>query len=337
MTGKEISIAFQTDKTAGEYIALAKLVDQYSFDVVSVYCDAPFHPSYGPLILMAPYITKARIGPAAVSPFRIHPIDIAANTALLAGLARGGVYVGLTRGAWLADHGIKEPSSPISGIREAIKIIRNLLSGGSGGSNGKIFNIREHVRAPYPLPSEEIPVLVGTWGKKLARVAGEHADEVKIGGSSNPLMVNQLQPQISLGESIAGREPSSVKIVMGAVTVVDKDRDHARTIARRKTALYLPVVAPLDPTIQVDPGLLEKLQSFGNSGDYIQAGDLISDHLLDRFAFSGNPDDIIEQTCTLFDAGVNRVEFGTPHGIGSCHGIDLLGGVVVPEIKKIFN
>ena len=65
---RELSIAFQTDKTPAQYIALAKLVDQYDFDAVSVYCDAPFHPSYGPLLLMAPHIQKARLGPAAVSP-----------------------------------------------------------------------------------------------------------------------------------------------------------------------------------------------------------------------------------------------------------------------------
>jgi 5,10-methylenetetrahydromethanopterin reductase len=267
----------------------------------------------------------------------MHPIDIAANTALLAGLARGGVYVGLARGAWLADHGIKEPPSPISGIREAIEIIRNLLSGGSGGIEGKVFNIHKSVHSPYPLPKDQIPVLVGTWGEKLAQVAGELANEVKIGGSSNPLMAKHLKPQISMGESAAGREPGSVKIVIGAVTVVDKDRDLARKIARRKTALYLPVVAPLDPTIQVDPGLLENLQSFVNSGDYSQAGDLISDHLLDRFAFSGNPEDIIKQTHKLFDAGVSRVEYGTPHGIDSKSGIDLIGRIVLPELKKSFN
>ena len=336
MTRKEVSLAFQTDKTAGEYIALAKLVDQYAFDVVSVYCDAPYHPSYGPLTLMAPHINKARIGPAAVSPFRIHPIDIAANTALLSELARGGVYVGLARGAWLADHGIKEPPSPINGIREAIEIVRNLLSGGSGGINGKVFNIREHVRSPYPLPTETIPVLVGTWGKTLARVAGELADEVKIGGSCNPLMVKHLQPQISLGERTAHREPGSVKIVMGAVTVVDEDRILARKVSRREVALYLPIVASLDPSIQMEPDLLDRLQRLVNAGDFDQAGNLISDDLLDLIAFSGNPGDIIEQTLALYDKGVNRVEFGTPHGIDSKLGIGLLGKTVLPEIQK-FN
>jgi 5,10-methylenetetrahydromethanopterin reductase len=334
MIRKEVSIAFQTDKTAGEYISLAKLVDQYPFDVISVYCDAPFHPSYGPLTLMAPYIKKARVGPAAVSPFRIHPIDIAANTALLAELARGGVYVGLARGAWLSEHGIIEPPSPISGIREAIEIIRNLLSGESGGINGKVFRISDHVRAPYPLPHDQIPILVGTWGSKLAKVAGELADEVKIGGSSNPLIADHLQSQIALGESIAGREPGSVKLVMGAVTVVDMDRQLARQISRRQAALYIPVVASLDPTIQVEPDLIDKIRSLVNTGDFNKVGALISDDLLDHFAFSGNPNDIIEQVYALYEVGVSRVEFGTPHGVDSKSGINLLGRLVIPEIKK---
>jgi len=108
MSHQQISIAFQTDKSAAEYIALAKLVDEFDFDAVSVYCDAPFQPSYGPLMLMAPHLRRARIGPAAVSPLRIHPIDIASETALLESLLPGRTYIGIARGAWLAEHGIPE-------------------------------------------------------------------------------------------------------------------------------------------------------------------------------------------------------------------------------------
>ena len=63
---------------------------------------------------------------------------------------------------------------------------------------------------------------------------------------------------------------------------------------------------------------------------------MIPDDLLGLFAFSGNPDDIIQQIYGLYEAGVNRVEFGSPHGIVPYVGIELLGGVVVPEIRKIF-
>jgi 5,10-methylenetetrahydromethanopterin reductase len=331
----QVSIAFQTDKTAACYRALAKQVDHYAFDAVSVYCDAPYHPSFGPLMLMAPHLHKARIGPAAVSPFRIHPIDIAAETALLADLAKGKIYLGLARGAWLADHGIHEPGRPIQAIKEAIEIVRLLLRGQAGGYNGQVFKIASHVRAPYPLPEAEIPIMIGTWGQRLARLAGEMADEVKVGGSANPDFVPVIRRFISEGEKLAGRNAGQVKLVMGAVSLVDDDRGLARRAARQALALYLPVVAPLDSTVQVEPGLLSRIQSHLENGETSSAADLISDDLLERFALAGNPADLIRQAEGLFAAGVDRIEFGTPHGLKSEEGIRLLGEKVLPALKSL--
>jgi 5,10-methylenetetrahydromethanopterin reductase len=330
----EISIAFQTDKSAAQYVALAKFVNQYHFDAVTVYCDAPFHPSYGPLMLMAPQLTRARIGPAAVPPSRMHPLDIAAQTALLADVAPGGVYVGFARGAWLDDHGIPETQPPIQAIREAVDVVRYLLSGKDGGYNGKVYQLAEHVKAPYPLPENPVPVLIGTWGKKLCAVAGEIADEVKIGGSANPDVIPVIQGYIAKGEQKANRKRGTVRVVIGAVSVIDEDREQARQAARRAVALYMPVVAKLDPTVQVDPELAERIRQHVNKDEYDAAGRLISDELLDRFAFSGNAADIIQQTECLFDAGAGRVEFGTPHGLSNPEtGIRLLGEKVIPALK----
>ena len=334
MMERKVSIAFQTDKTPAQYIALAKLVDGYDFDVVSVYNDAPYHPSYGPLLLMAPHIQRARLGPAAVSPFRMHPIDIAANTALLAGTAAGGVYVGVARGAWLEQHGIQEPQRPIAAMREAIDIIKRLLSGSSGGYHGDIYRIAEHVRAPYPLPDGDIPVLIGTWGPKLAALGGEMADEVKVGGSANPDLAPIIRGYINEGEKRAHREPGSVGLVMGSVTVVDEDRDLARRAAREAVALYLPVVAPLDPTLEVDGELLTRIGENVEKGEMEAAGRLISDGLLERFALAGNVNDLIRQAEALFDAGVGRVEFGSPHGLDPKNGVRLIGERVLPALKK---
>lgn len=329
----EISIAFQTDKTADEYVALARMVNAYDLDAVTVYCDAPFHPSYGPLMLMAPHIERARIGPAAVSPARMHPIDIAANTALLAQLAAGGVYIGLARGAWLEDHGIPSPARPLQAIRESVEVIDYLLSGRTGGYNGEIFPLAEHVRAPYALPQAHVPILIGTWGPKLCALAGEMADEVKVGGSANPDIVPVIQRYIRAGEESAGREQGSVGVVMGAVTVVDEDRAAARDAARRSVALYLPVVAPLDPTVTVEHELVDRLRAHVNHNELDEAAALISDDLLDKFAFSGAPDDLIRQGEALFAAGTRRIEFGTPHGLFPENGLRLLGETVIPALR----
>ncbi|MBZ0292313.1 MAG: LLM class flavin-dependent oxidoreductase [Anaerolineae bacterium] len=330
---REISVAFQTDKSASEYIALAKLVNTYDFDAISVYCDAPFHPSFGPLLLMAPHIDHARLGPAAVSPARIAPIDIAAETALLGSVAQAGTYIGLARGAWLSDHGIEESKQPIQALRETIGIIRYLLSGTSGGYQGQIFQLAPHVRAPYPLPIESIPILIGTWGRKLCMVAGELADEVKIGGSANPDVVPVIRGYIAQGEAKADRQHGTVQVVIGAVTVVDEDRDYARYLAKRAVALYLPVVAPLDPTVSFDPEFVKRLQQTVEANDLDEAARLIPDNVLDKFAFSGNAEDLIAQAEALFEAGVGRIEFGTPHGIKPGTGIRILGEVVIPALR----
>ena len=334
---REISIAFQTDKTPAQYIALARLVDEFAFDAVSVYCDAPFHPAYSALLLMAPHLKRARVGPAAVPPARIPPLDIAANTALLAQLAQGGVYIGLARGAWLDEVGIREPERPIQAIREAAAVIRKLLSGEAGGYDGAIHRLAPHIRAPYPLPppDQPIPLMIGTWGRKLAAVAGEIADEVKVGGSANPDLIPVMTGWIAEGERSAGRILGRVGVVMGAVTVVDEDRALARSAARRAVALYLPVVAPLDLTLTIEPDLIERMREAVRAERLSDAAALISDDLLDRFAFAGRPDDLIAQAEALFAAGASRIEFGTPHGAGTnpAAAIRLLGERVLPALS----
>ncbi|MCJ7702090.1 MAG: LLM class flavin-dependent oxidoreductase [Anaerolineales bacterium] len=333
MNTRKISIAFQTNKNPAEYIALAKLVNHFDFDIVSVYCDAPFHPSYGPLLLMAPYLDHAMVGPAAVSPFRMHPIDIAANTALLASVVGERVYVGITRGAWLEDYGIQEPAKPILGIREAVMVIHRLLSGGTAGFDGRVFKIADHVRAPYPVPKAKIPIMIGTWGPKMATLAGKIADEVKVGGSTNPAVARKILGYINRGCSEAGRAMNTVGLAMGAVTVVDDDRKTARLIAKNEIALYLPVVAKLDPTENLEPELVARIKTYVEQGDVQSAAGLIEDDLLEKFAFAGNENDIVRQAEALFQKGVSRVEFGTPHGITPETGIRILGERVIPRLR----
>ncbi|MDX2162496.1 MAG: LLM class flavin-dependent oxidoreductase [bacterium] len=332
---REISIAFQTDKTAARYIALAQFVDQYAFDRVSVYCDAPFHPGFAALLLMAPHLKRARVGIAALPPTRVHPVDIAAQAALLSELAAGGVYIGFARGAWLADHGIPEPTPPIRTIREAVDVVRYLLGGTVGGYAGQVYPIAPHVKAPYPLPHTLPRILIGAWGKQLCALAGETADEVKIGGSANPDVIPVIAGYIAAGEQAAGRAAGTVGVCIGAVTVVDADRALARAAARRSVALYLPVVAPLDPTVQIDPALIARLSALVNADHLDDAARLISDDLLDRFAFSGNAADVTAQAERLFAAGASRVEFGTPHGLNAESGIRILGEQVIPALRRV--
>ena len=229
---------------------------------------------------------------------------------------------------------MRELKPPITAMREAIGIIRRMLAGESAGIAGEVFQIEQHVRAPYPVPAHAIPLQIGTWGRRLARLAGELADEVKIGGSANPAVIPVIADYIAVGEARAGRERGTVKIVIGAVSVIDEDREAARWMARKSVALYMPIVSRLDPTLEIDPELMRRVQSRVQAGDAEGAARLIPDEVVDRFVFAGAPADIINQCERLYDAGATRIELGTPHGArDSAVGVKLIGEQVIPALR----
>jgi 5,10-methylenetetrahydromethanopterin reductase len=322
-----LSVAFQSNKSPAEYQRLAEIADRYTFDTVSVYNDLLYQPALGPLLWMAPALHRARLGPAALNPYTTHPLEIAGQVALLDLATNGRAYLGLVRGAWLDRIGVAQ-TRPVPTLREASLLVRHLLAQRPEAFRGQIFCHPADAVLRYATGRPWVPITIGTWGRATARMAGEVADEVKIGGSANPLMVRALQPSILEGTRRAGRADGSVGVCLGAVTVVDCDRRSARELARREAALYLPVVAELDPT--TDPEWLARIKSAAARGETEAVARNVSDEMLDRFAFAGAPVDLVRQVEAIASAGATRVEFGTPLGPDPAAALHLLGEQVLP-------
>jgi 5,10-methylenetetrahydromethanopterin reductase len=73
------------------------------------------------------------------------------------------------------------------------------------------------------------------------------------------------------------------------------------------------VVGRLDPTLELAPG------------EPVPIG---------KFVLAGTPDEVARQTIALIDAGVYRVEFGTPQGRTTEEGVALLCDRVLPALRK---
>lgn len=333
MIRRELSIAFQSDKPPSDYAELARRVEDDGFDVLSVYADLWFQPPIVPLAVAAGATSRIRLGPASLNPFTLHPVEIAGQIASLDLLSGGRAYLGLSRGAWLGEIGVTQ-ARPLSRMCEAIDVVEHLLAGRRQTYDGQHFRLTEHHALRYPVERDRVPLLIGSWGRQTLGLAGERANEVKIGGSTNPDLVPVIRAWVTQGAARVGRDPDQIGICLGAVTVVDEDRDVARALIRREMALYLPVVAGLDSTVTVDPELLARIDTLVSRGELVEAGNLIPDELLDRFAFAGNPNDIIHQSEALFAAGVTRIEFGTPHGVTPADGLRLLGERVLPASRR---
>ena len=267
-----------------------------------MYHDLFFPPSLAPLLEIAAATRRIRIGPAALNPFTLHPVEIAGQIAALDRASDGRAYLGLVQGAWLDEIGI-EPHRPLTTLREAVETIRRLLAGDTSGFEGERFRLARGSGLRYEPRRPAVPLMLGTWRPRTAAYAGEVADEVKIGGSANPSMVELMRRWIGNDD---------VGLVVGAVTVVDEDGDLARRRALEEVGLYLGVVAGLDPTLRLGSGETPPP---------------------DRFVIAGTPEEVAAHARRLYDAGATRVEFGTPQGLSTAHGVELLATRVLPLLR----
>jgi 5,10-methylenetetrahydromethanopterin reductase len=281
-----------------EYAALAQRAEAAGFDVISVYHDLLFQPAIFPLLTIAAATERVRLGPAALNTRTLHPVEIAGQAASLDLASNGRAYLGLVTGAWLDRLGLDE-RAPVERMREAVEVVCRLLAGDRSGFHGKHFTLAEGTGLEYEPARPRLPLLIGTWRRRMAALAGEVADEVKIGGTANPELVRLMRTWIG---------NDAVGIVVGAVTVVAEDGDAARALARREVAGYLDVVGELDPTVSGTPDLR-------------------------TFTMAGTPAEVAEHALRLFDAGAKRVEFGTPQGLDTAAGVDLLCDQVLPLLR----
>jgi 5,10-methylenetetrahydromethanopterin reductase len=329
---RELGLGLQGDAPLGGYAAAARLAEEAGFAVVTLFNDLWFRPPLAGLLEVAHATWRVRVGCACHNPFTVHPWEIAAQTATLDSASAGRAFVGLAAGAWLDEIGI-DHARPAEAVREAWEVVRRLLACDREGFVGRRFTLPPGRGLRFPLVrGAAVPLLVGAWGERLAAFAGEQADELKLGGSASPAMLRVMAERAAACKRL---RPEPLRLVVGAVTVVDEDREAARAQARHEVALYLPVVVGRDPTVEVEPELLDRMRELSAREAFEDAAALISDDLLDRFAFAGTPADVAAQAEALFDAGATRVDFGPPHGIGRWgRGPLLLAREVAPRLLR---
>lgn len=329
----EVGLGFRGDFPLARYGQFAARAEALGFDVISVFGDLLYYPPIGPLIEVARATSRIRLGAACWNPYTTHPYEIAGQLASLDDASGGRAYLGLARGAWLQSIGIRQ-DRPLTRLRETTAVVRALLSGDRAGYRGEIFSVPSGSGLRHPLPAATPRVLIGTWGRRTARLAARIADEVKVGGTANPDMVRTMRTWLDADQRATDRRVP-VRIAVGAVTVVDEDAERARRTARTEVAMYLAVVGSLDPTVSLPEGFVATLAQRLHDGDPQGAGALIPDEVLDCFALAGSPNTVADRVERLVAAGAGRIEFGPPYGLGVERGLELLGTQVLPRIRAL--
>ncbi len=331
---RQVGLGIQGDLPINSYPGIGKAAEDYGFDAVSVFGDVWFLPPIAPLLLIAEHTSTIRLGPSCLNPFTLHPAEIVGQIAALDAVSGGRACLGLTRGAWLDAVGVSQPK-PLTAMRELITIVRQMLAGDTTGLAGSVFTVAPGQRVRYQVQRPTVPIMIGTWSPKMSALAGELADEVKIGASANPEMARLVRGWIAEGAARVGRDGNDLGVVLGAVTVVDEDGDAARRHAKRYVARYLSVVGELDPAVTVPDELIAGIEELLAQGRDAEAGELIPDELLRCFAFAGTPAEVAQHALDAYAAGTSRVEFNSPYGLTDLDkGLRLIGEQVLPLIRS---
>lgn len=334
---QELGITFRSQKETPQIIE--DVASRYGnhIDMIGVYDDLGDLPPIVPLISAAralPKKAETRLGAVGFAvPKHRSMVDIVGYMTTLHNLRPNKVFLGLVPGAWMNELGLT--SASIDKMKEAIESAQYLFDKKTKGYEGKYFPIKSGFILGYETP-EEMPILIGAYGPRLTALAGEMADEVKVGGSANSLLVPIIRERIAVGAIKVDRDPRNTRLAFGAVSMIDLNRKKALDAARKKAVVYINVIGDKDPTVMRDyPKEIAEIKSAMATGDVGRAVRSLPDTLTKRFTLAGTPNDVIKQSEDLLNAGVDRIEFGTPHGVtDEMTGINLLMEKVFPHFRK---
>jgi len=333
---QELGITFRSESQTPRLIEEVATRHGRDIDMLGVYDDLGDFPPVVPLMFAARALPKdahTRLGPVGFAvPKHRSMVDIVGNMTALHNMRPNKVFMGLVSGAWMEELGLT--SASVEKMKEAIESARYLFGKKTKGYEGKYFSIKPGFVLGYETP-KDMPILLGAYGPKLTALAGEMANEVKVGGSANPALVPIIRERIAVGAKRAGRDEQNIRLAFGAVSIIDPDRKKALDTARKKAVVYINVIGDKDPTIMRDyPKEIAEIKNAMAVGDVSRAVRFLPDALTKRFTLAGTPRDVITQTEDLFNAGVDRIEFGTPHGvIDEISGINLLVAKVFPHFR----
>ena len=233
-----------------EWVELVKRVDDAGFDMLVTAdhlggCLSPLLP----LATAAEVSQRLRFGVMVLNNDFHHPSLLARSAATLDLLTDGRVELGLGAGHSQPEYERAGLPFDRAGVRvdrlaEAVPILRRLLDGETVTATGTHYQLTDEQCDPKPVQAS-VPLLVGGGGRRVHRIAAQHADAVGFSGLGRTLADGQ-------DHEPSGFTPDRVDADVAAVASAPRQR--TRPLERQ---VLVQVVAVTDDA----RGTAEKIQS----------------------------------------------------------------------------
>ncbi len=321
--------------TTQNIVELAVLAEKNGFDSCWVSHDIFMRSSLVALTAIAEKTEKIILGNTILNPYTTNPAELAMYLASLDELSGGRVVCGISAGAmeymdWL---GIPH-QKPLSRTREAVELIRLLLSGKVAEYNGQEFKWSMQCYMRFKPLRAKIPIYIGGQGDKMLEYSGAAGD------GALPLLyppdfAEYAVGKIREGARKAGRRPSDVQIAGCVWMSVARRREEAVINPLKELVAYfgplLGVKGLGSVGLTVD-SFSQVQEAFREKG--VKAAAKLVDEKMLRLAIYGSPDECISRLEKLKKAGVNEVLIGAPLGPDPRDSVRIIGEKVIPYLRR---
>ena len=211
----------------------------------------------------------------AVSPYVVHPVQIAMAAATLDEFNEGRVSLCLGVGvpAHLADAGV-EPAGPLTTLSEALDLCRVLFGGETVSFRGERYRVSNRALGPG---RRAVPLLLAASGPKMLRLAARHANGVVLSAGASVEFVRWSLDRVAEGGppkrfrrcgliyAAADTDPAAARDrVRGTLATVLRGAHHARNVALGESGLSRASLAAGDaPETLIDDGVVTKHAAAG--------------------------------------------------------------------------
>ena len=286
------------------------------------------------------------IGLGITSPYMRHPTIQASESNAMDELSGGRFIMGLGAGKVGTEYLDLDMDkyTPVKTHRESIDIIRGIASGEAFAYDGELFNCDMPAvdRKGRGLRTN-IPIYIGATGPFMQRLAGKMSDGLLLPGLTSPGFTLYAREKCWAGAEAVGRElPPDFPVGGVILTACSKDGAKAKDATRSYTATY--VINKLrnikNAVILSSSGLpdetWEPFREAIAAGTEDDVTHLVSDDIQRAFTvISGTPEDCLEITQELVDAGLNTplLEVAGACQADNLETIRLFGEEVLPRLR----
>lgn len=288
----------------------ARLAEELGYDCFW-HADEKFYrdPFVG-LAMLAANTQRMELGVCVTEPYARHPALIAMAMASLAELAPGRMVLGLgAGGSGFPAMGV-ERRRPAIALRETVRIIRALLAGETVDHEGEVISCRNG-RLNFD-PPEQAPIVFGTRGRLILRLAGEVADGVMLAPYASARSLGIAMAPVAEGVGRSGRQPGDVQRIARVDLCISSSAAAARRAVKPGIVLPLWTSYPrfgfLEPLGL--PPVPEPLLEVLARRDYsliAPNAHLAPDEYVRHMAVAGTLEQVTEQMIEIAGAGVDQI------------------------------